>query len=50
MAGSLKTVATEFAKYKLDLVAVQEVRGDVVVVSQQTVIYFSMAMEMPVIT
>jgi len=27
-AGSLKTVVTELAKYKLDLVAVQEVRWD----------------------
>jgi hypothetical protein len=27
-AGSLKTVAEEVSKYKLDLVGVQEVRGD----------------------
>jgi hypothetical protein len=28
MAGSLKTVAEEISKYKLDLVGVQEVRWD----------------------
>jgi hypothetical protein len=36
-AGSLKTVVTELAKYKLDLVAVQEVRWDDLL-EEQTVI------------
>jgi exonuclease III len=49
MAGSLKTVASKSEKCNFDLVAVEEVRwdeGD----SQQTIIYFSMEMGLPIIT
>jgi len=40
-ACSLKTVASELAKYNLNLVAIQEVRWVGVLVNQQTIIYFS---------
>jgi hypothetical protein len=46
MPGSLKTAASEFAKYNFNLVTVQEVRGVEGEVSQQMIIHFSMAMEM----
>jgi exonuclease III len=39
-AGSLKTLVSELAKYKFDLVTVQEVRWDEGVGSQQTIIFF----------
>jgi hypothetical protein len=41
-AGSLRTVAGETSKYKLDLVAVQEVGWDEVGPNQQVTIHFSM--------
>jgi len=43
-AGSLKTVASELAECKLDLVAVQDIRRIALVVSQQRIIHFSMEM------
>jgi len=42
LAAFSQSVGTEMTKYKLDLVAVEEVRGVGVVVSWQTVIHFSM--------
>jgi hypothetical protein len=51
--GSLKTVSSESPKCNLDVVAVQEVRWGRwggVVVSQQTIIHFSMEMGMLIIT
>jgi len=48
-AGLPKTESRELAKYKLYLVAEQEV-GLRVVVSQQTIVYFSMQMEKLIIT
>jgi exonuclease III len=41
-AGSLKTVARELGKYKLDLVGVQEVRWEKGALKGQTIIHFSM--------
>jgi exonuclease III len=46
-SGSLKTVSGELAKYKLDLVGVQEVR---VALNQQAIILSSMEMGMLIIT
>jgi exonuclease III len=43
-AGSLKTVASELAKYNLDLMAVQDIRWVRVVVSQQMITHFSAEM------
>jgi uncharacterized protein YpmB len=47
--AAMKVAARELAKYKLDLVTVQEIRsvnGD----SQQVIIHFSMEMELLIIT
>jgi exonuclease III len=51
-SGSLKTVSGEFAKCKLDLVGVQEVRWDGrrVALNQQAIILSSMEMGMLIIT
>jgi hypothetical protein len=49
-AGTLRQTANELAKRKLDLGAFQDVRGVRVVVSQQTIIYLSMAMGMLIIS
>jgi hypothetical protein len=43
-AGSLKVVASELAKYKMDLVASQDTRWVGAVDSQQMIINFSMEM------
>jgi exonuclease III len=48
--GSIKTVASEMAKYNLDLVAVQEVRWIREVVSQKMNIHFSVEMGVLIIT
>jgi exonuclease III len=44
-AGSLRAVAEEISKYKLDLVGLQEVRWDGVALNQQENIHFSMEKE-----
>jgi exonuclease III len=44
--GSFMTVTKELSKYKLDLVSVQEVRGEGGGKNQQTKTYFSMEREM----
>jgi hypothetical protein len=48
--GSLKTVATELAKYNLDLVAVQEVTWVMGGSQPPEDIHFSMELEMLIIT
>jgi exonuclease III len=49
-AGSLKTVASELAKYNVDVVAVQEVILDEGGSHQEIIIQFSMIMGMLIIT
>jgi exonuclease III len=39
--GAIKPVVGELEKYKLDLVGVQEVRGELEDIKQQTIIHFS---------
>jgi exonuclease III len=49
-AGSLKTVARELGKYKLDLVGVQEVRWEKGAPKGQRILRFSMERGMKIIT
>ena len=49
MAGSLTAAARELARYKLDLVGVQEVRWDKGAQQEQRIIIFSMEKEMKII-
>jgi exonuclease III len=48
--GSLKTVARELGKYKLDLVGVQEVRWEKGALNGQRIVHFSMDREMGIIS
>jgi exonuclease III len=49
-SGSLKTVARELGKYKLDLVGVQEVRWDKDALNGQRIIHSSMERGMKIIS
>jgi exonuclease III len=49
-SGSLKTVARELGKYKLDLVGVQEVRWDRAALNGQRIIHSSMERGMKIIS
>jgi exonuclease III len=49
-SGSLKTVAREFGKYKLDLLGVQEVRWDKGGTEQQRIIHSSVERGMKIIS
>jgi hypothetical protein len=48
-SGSLKTVARELGKYKLDLVGVQEVKWDKAALNGQRIIHSSMEQGMTII-
>jgi exonuclease III len=48
--GSVKTVARELGKYKLDLVGVQEVRWEKGALNGQRIVHFSMDRGMGIIS